>query len=792
MFARRRVLLLAPLLVILVAGQGRLAAATAPTTFAAVADSYVSAAAPAANYGTQTQIRVDGSPVVRSYLRFSLSGLGGAVTSATLRVFANSAQSTGFSVYSVADTGWSETALTYGNAPALGALRGASGAVSAGTWKAVDVTAAVTGNGAYAFALTTTNATALGLASREAGANAPQLVVSTAGSQDVTAPDAPSGLVVTGASASRVDLSWVAAHDDVGVTAYRVLRGGVEVGRTTTQTTFADTTVQPSTGYSYTVTALDAAGHESLPSAAVSVTTPAASAGSVTVVPAADAYVSAAAPTANYGTQAQLRVDGSPVVRSYLRFSLSGLGGAVTSATLRVFANSAQSTGFSVYSVADTGWSETALTYGNAPALGALRGASGAVSAGTWKSVDVTAAVTGNGAYAFALTTTNATALSLASREAGANAPQLVITTSGSPPPPPPAASLQVGAYYYGWYSSAGRHWADGYLRHRLAPSQQPQLGEYDSRAASTIATQLGWAQRYGIDYLISSWWGQGSYEDVTTHDYLLPSPAIGSTKVALMYESLALLPVTSGVINFDATTEAKLVSDVDYMARAYFSNPHYLRVDGKPVLYFYVSRIWRGDYAHAIATLRATIRQRYGYDLYLVGDEVDWDGTPVPDRIKLFDAITAYTMYSDTQTPGWPDSTGYLTGVRDRYVRFKAAADASGVRFIPDALPGFNDRGVRLAVDHYVLPPELHAGADGSFGLFRGFLDLDASFLDPVVPMLDVTSFNEWHEDTEIEPTAAGTATATPTTYTQGYTYTAHGLGLLDALQQFRAAHGF
>ena len=56
---------------------------------------------------------------------------------------------------------------------------------------------------------------------------------------------------------------------------------------------------------------------------------------------------------------------------------------------------------------------------------------------------------------------------------------------------------------------------------------------------------------------------------------------------------------------------------------------------------------------------------------------------------------------------------------------------------------------------------------------------------------MLDVTSFNEWHEDTEIEPTGPGTATSTPTTYTQSYTYTAHGLGLLDALKQFRTAHG-
>jgi hypothetical protein len=62
-------------------------------------------------------------------------------------------------------------------------------------------------------------------------------------------------------------------------------------------------------------------------------------------MPVADAYVSAAAPTANYGTLSALRVDGSPIVRSYLRFTVSGLSGTVSKETLRIYANSAQSPG---------------------------------------------------------------------------------------------------------------------------------------------------------------------------------------------------------------------------------------------------------------------------------------------------------------------------------------------------------------------------------------------------------------------------------------------------------------
>jgi hypothetical protein len=65
------------------------------TTFAPVADSYVDASAPTTNHGTALSLRVDGSPVVRSFLRFSVGGLGGTVSSASLRIFPTSSQKTG-------------------------------------------------------------------------------------------------------------------------------------------------------------------------------------------------------------------------------------------------------------------------------------------------------------------------------------------------------------------------------------------------------------------------------------------------------------------------------------------------------------------------------------------------------------------------------------------------------------------------------------------------------------------------------------------------------------------------
>jgi hypothetical protein len=90
---------------------------------------------------------------------------------------------------------------------------------------------------------------------------------------DTSPPSVPGGLSATATSATRVDLSWSAAQDDVGVARYRVYRNGTQVGAPTT-TSFSDTTAAPDTTYSYTVDAVDAAGNSSAQSAPVTVTTP--------------------------------------------------------------------------------------------------------------------------------------------------------------------------------------------------------------------------------------------------------------------------------------------------------------------------------------------------------------------------------------------------------------------------------------------------------------------------------------------------------------------------------------
>ncbi len=89
------------------------------------------------------------------------------------------------------------------------------------------------------------------------------------------APAAPTNVAAPTVTSSDVTLSWTASTDNVPVTGYTVYRNGVQIGTTAT-TGYNDTTVAPSTAYSYTVTATNGAAQTSPPSSPpLPVTTPA-------------------------------------------------------------------------------------------------------------------------------------------------------------------------------------------------------------------------------------------------------------------------------------------------------------------------------------------------------------------------------------------------------------------------------------------------------------------------------------------------------------------------------------
>lgn len=100
---------------------------------------------------------------------------------------------------------------------------------------------------------------------------------------DTIAPSAPASLNASANGSTRVDLNWSASTDNVGVVGYQILRNAAQVGTSTTLS-YSDMTVQPSTSYTYTVRAYDAAGNVSLDSPAVPVTTPAPASITVTSI----------------------------------------------------------------------------------------------------------------------------------------------------------------------------------------------------------------------------------------------------------------------------------------------------------------------------------------------------------------------------------------------------------------------------------------------------------------------------------------------------------------------------
>nr|WP_222108454.1 carbohydrate binding domain-containing protein [Streptomyces cupreus] len=92
------------------------------------------------------------------------------------------------------------------------------------------------------------------------------------GGSDTQAPTAPTSLRSTGKTSSSVSLAWNASTDNVGVTSYDIYSGSNQV-LTVSGTSATVSGLSPSSAYTFTVRARDAAGNASAPSNSVSVTT---------------------------------------------------------------------------------------------------------------------------------------------------------------------------------------------------------------------------------------------------------------------------------------------------------------------------------------------------------------------------------------------------------------------------------------------------------------------------------------------------------------------------------------
>lgn len=146
-------------------------------TFVSFGDSYVRAREPGANFGKNTELRIDGTPSVRAYLEFQPFGISGKIERATLRFYPLSTSNDGFQVQSTSGS-WSETRITFDNAPRVGKVIGPSGSLSKGHWRSIDVTRLVhSPTLTVRLALVALGPTEIALASREMVNRAPQLII---------------------------------------------------------------------------------------------------------------------------------------------------------------------------------------------------------------------------------------------------------------------------------------------------------------------------------------------------------------------------------------------------------------------------------------------------------------------------------------------------------------------------------------------------------------------------------------------------------------------------------------
>lgn len=308
---------------------------------------------------------------------------------------------------------------------------------------------------------------------------------------------------------------------------------------------------------------------------------------------------------------------------------------------------------------------------------------------------------------------------------------------------------VHVSAYYYPWYDSNGLHWDEGYAR------GGPMLGKYSSRSTAVINEHLDWSEQFGIDSWICAWWGPRSWEDITIRTAIMPELNKRSegerkgTKFCLLYESGGLLGLNPEEgIHFTTGRISKFVSDFEFIASRYFNHPAYLKVDGRPVVYLYLTRTFTGDYATAIQMVREKCRT-LGFDVFLVGDEVYW-GEPDIFRIREFDGITAYNMHGPEVFASLTDWTEFIEECEAVFDTYRQVATENEVAFFPGILPGFDASGT--GATYYQIPRKIQKGAP-ALSTLKAMAEMAKRTLDPTHKHIAVTSFNEWHEGTQLEP---------------------------------------
>ncbi|MDO8587467.1 MAG: chitobiase/beta-hexosaminidase C-terminal domain-containing protein [Armatimonadota bacterium] len=294
------------------------------------------------------------------------------------------------------------------------------------------------------------------------------------------------------------------------------------------------------------------------------------------------------------------------------------------------------------------------------------------------------------------------------------------------------AVSARVHAFYYPWYHNMTTdgnwdHWADSthWAPDNLPAAFYPMLGPYSANDSAAVHQHMQWLHDAGVGVIASSWWGQGSDSDMSVAQLL---------DVANLYG----IKVCFHIEPFGGRTGTTAKDAVIYIIDNYGTHPAVFRepaLGNRPIFYFFASND-TPDYQWASAwdSIRGT-----SHDAVVIGDCFDharilaghWDGF--------------YNYFPGQDYSNWNSHASW--------------AQSNGKFMVPPVGVGWNTS----AIGGYG-PPTIERGR-GEYCDTTWSAAAQAANAYTSVRYVGITSFNEWHEGTQIEP-------AVPTSFPEGRTY--------------------
>jgi hypothetical protein len=209
--------------------------------------------------------------------------------------------------------------------------------------------------------------------------------------------------------------------------------------------------------------------------------------------------------------------------------------------------------------------------------------------------------------------------------------------------------AAEVGVFYYpGW----NRPNVDGWAKIKPYPEREPLLGWYEEGADEVTKTQIGWLEKYGINFVAYDWyWDQGS--GVKNRTYAIDS-FIRNSKDASVDFTILWANHTGTPISYEQFDEI-----VSYWIKNYFTRNNYKTIDGEPVVFvfspellFKDSKKFGSSPKELLNRARAAARQAGLKGIYFVGSaKADIKSVSVELPDQSYDALSAYNYQNSSSS---------------------------------------------------------------------------------------------------------------------------------------------